>query len=143
MAWIALVFAGILEVVWATGLVYTRGFTKLWPSVGTLIALMGSMLLLAVATRTLPIGTAYPIWVGIGALGAAIVGVVLFGEPMMHFVEPMITREFLLHRENFSLPVPKPAVLGRATRYPTEFVAHYDKDQDVYQFVFKGFHPIE
>jgi hypothetical protein len=66
-----------------------------------------------------------------------------FGEPHMHFVEPMITREFLLRRENFTLEVPKPAVLGIATQYPTEFVAHYDKELDAYHFVFKGFERIE
>lgn len=82
MAWFALVLAGILEVVWATGLVYTKGFTRLVPSVVTVIALAASMWLLAYATRTLPIGTAYPIWVGIGALGAAGAGVLLFREPM-------------------------------------------------------------
>ncbi len=60
----------------------------------------------------------------------------------MHFVEPMITREFLLQRENFTMPVPMPAVLGRATRYPAKFVAHYDKDLDAYHFVFKGFEDI-
>ena len=81
MAWLALVLAGLLEVAWATGLVYTEGFTKLWPSIATVIALAGSMWLLAFAARTIPIGTAYPIWVGIGALGAAASGVLLFEEP--------------------------------------------------------------
>ena len=57
----------------------------------------------------------------------------------MHFIEPMITRAFLLLRENFTMPVPMPAVLGTATRYPSEFVAHYDKELDAYHFVFKGF----
>jgi len=61
----------------------------------------------------------------------------------MHFIEPMITRDFLLLRENFTLPVPKPAVLGRATQYPTECVVAYDKDVDAYHIVFKGFEPIE
>lgn len=82
MAWFALVLAGILEVAWAVGLVYTKGFTRPLPSFLTLLALGGSMWLLAFATRTLPIGTAYPIWVGIGALGAACAGVVLFDEAM-------------------------------------------------------------
>ncbi|MCA9536991.1 MAG: hypothetical protein KC593_25080 [Myxococcales bacterium] len=82
MAWVALVLAGVLEVVWAVGLVYTRGFTKLVPSLITVGALVGSMALLAYAVRTLPIGTAYPIWVGIGALGAAGAGVLLFDEPL-------------------------------------------------------------
>ena len=61
----------------------------------------------------------------------------------MHFIEPMITKEFLLSRKNFNLPVPAPAVLGRATSYPTECLAHYDKDADAYHIVFKGFKPIE
>ena len=81
MAWFALVLAGILEVVWAVGLVYTKGFTRLVPSVVTVVALAGSMWLLAFATRTLPIGTAYPIWVGIGAAGTALLGMALLGEP--------------------------------------------------------------
>ncbi|MCA9578498.1 MAG: hypothetical protein KC668_23860 [Myxococcales bacterium] len=82
MAWGALILAGLLEVAWAVGLVYTRGFTRLWPSVFTGLALVASMGLLSFAVRTLPIGTAYPIWVGIGALGAAAAGVVLFDEPV-------------------------------------------------------------
>jgi quaternary ammonium compound-resistance protein SugE len=82
MAWVALALAGALEVVWAVGLVYTRGFTRLWPSLITGVALVASMGLLSYAVRTLPIGTAYPIWVGIGALGAAVAGVVLFDEPV-------------------------------------------------------------
>ena len=61
----------------------------------------------------------------------------------MHFIEPMVTRELLLRRENFTLPVPQPAVLGRATQYPTECVVAYDKDADAYHIVFKGFEPIE
>lgn len=81
MSWVYLILAGLLEVVWAIGLKYTAGFTKLVPSVVTIVALIGSMLLLATAARTLPIGTAYAVWVGIGALGASILGMVLFGEP--------------------------------------------------------------
>lgn len=79
--WIYLILAGLLEVVWAIGLKYTAGFTKLVPSIVTIVALIGSMLLLATAARTLPIGTAYAVWVGIGALGASILGMVLFEEP--------------------------------------------------------------
>lgn len=79
-AWVYLIIAGLLEVCWAIGLKYTEGFTRLWPSVFTLITLAGSMYLLAKAAQTLPIGTAYAIWVGIGALGAAILGIVLFNE---------------------------------------------------------------
>lgn len=80
MAWVYLVFAGLLEVCWAIGLKYTDGFSRLWPSVFTLITLAASMYLLAKAAQTLPIGTAYAVWVGIGALGAAILGIVLFHE---------------------------------------------------------------
>ncbi len=82
MAWLILFVAGLLEVVWAVGLKYTRGFTVLVPSVVTVAAIIGSMWLLGIATRTLPIGTAYAVWVGIGATGAAIAGVVLFKEPL-------------------------------------------------------------
>lgn len=81
MAWALLVAAGILEIGWAIGLKYTDGFTRLWPSVWTILAMAASMYLLAVAARTLPIGTAYAVWVGIGAVGAAILGMVLLGEP--------------------------------------------------------------
>lgn len=79
-AWVLLVIAGLLEVCWAIGLKYTEGFTRLGPSIFTLITLAGSMYLLAKASQTLPIGTAYGIWVGIGALGAAVLGIVLFQE---------------------------------------------------------------
>ena len=81
MAWIMLFVAGILEIGWAIGLKYADGFTRPWPSVLTILAMAASMYLLAVAARTLPIGTAYAVWVGIGAVGAAILGMVLFNEP--------------------------------------------------------------
>lgn len=81
-AWIILVIAGLLEICWAIGLKYTEGFTKLIPSVFTLITLALSMLLLAKASEVLPIGTAYGVWVGIGALGAAVLGIFLFKEPV-------------------------------------------------------------
>lgn len=80
VAWMILAVAGILEVGWAIGLKYTEGFTKLWPSVFTLISLAASMILLARAATVLPIGTAYGVWVGIGALGAAVLGIFLFQE---------------------------------------------------------------
>ena len=80
MHWIVLVLAGLLEVVWAIGLKQTEGFTRLTPSLVTLVAMAGSFWLLSLAMRTLPLGTAYAIWVGIGAVGAAIAGVLLFGE---------------------------------------------------------------
>lgn len=82
MAWVLLVVAGFLEVTWAIGLKYTEGFTRLVPSVLTIAAIVASMWLLSIAARTLPIGTAYAVWVGIGSLGAAIMGVVLFREPL-------------------------------------------------------------
>ena len=79
-SWITLVLAGLLEICWAIGLKYTEGFTKLVPSIFTLTTLALSMYLLARATQVLPIGTAYGIWVGIGSLGAAILGIYLFNE---------------------------------------------------------------
>jgi quaternary ammonium compound-resistance protein SugE len=82
MAWILLVVAGLLEVCWAVGLKYTDGFRRPLPSILVIGAIIASMTMLAYAARTLPIGTAYAVWVGIGALGAAILGVVLFAEPV-------------------------------------------------------------
>lgn len=80
MAWVLLVIAGFLEAAWAVGLKYTAGFTRPLPSVLTASAIAASMLLLALAARSLPIGTAYAVWVGIGAFGAAVLGIVLLGE---------------------------------------------------------------
>ena len=81
MAWGILVVAGILEMGWAVGLKYTEGFTRLWPTVFTVFSMILSIGLLGLAVRTLPIGTAYAVWTGIGTLGTAILGVVLFREP--------------------------------------------------------------
>ena len=81
MPWVLLVIAGLFEVAWAIGLKYTEGFTKLWPSVGTLAAMALSVVLLGLAMRTLPVGTAYAVWTGIGAVGTVILGIVLLGEP--------------------------------------------------------------
>lgn len=81
MAWLVLVIAGLFEVGWAIGLKYTEGFTRLWPTVGTAAAMTASVLLLGLAMRTLPVGTAYAVWTGIGAIGTVILGIVLFGEP--------------------------------------------------------------
>ncbi len=81
MAWIYLLLAGLFEIVWAIGLKYTVGFTRLWPSVGTLAAMAVSIALLAASVRSLPIGTAYAIWTGIGAVGTVALGIALFGEP--------------------------------------------------------------
>tara|TARA_R110001592_G_scaffold321037_1_gene599321 strand:+ start:66413 stop:66730 length:318 start_codon:yes stop_codon:yes gene_type:complete len=80
MNWFILVTAGFLEIAWAIGLKYTEGFTKLWPTIGTGISLLASFLLLGFAMKTLPVGTAYAVWVGIGAVGTAILGIVLFDE---------------------------------------------------------------
>src|SRR5262245_48676091 len=77
-----LLAAGLLEVAWAVGLKYTEGFTRLWPSVATIASIIVSMALLGLAVRTLPIGTAYAIWTGIGTLGTAILGIMLFGDSM-------------------------------------------------------------
>lgn len=81
MAWIILFVAGLLETGWAIGLKYTEGFTKLVPSVLTLATMAASVVLLSIALRTLPVGTGYAVWTGIGAVGTAILGMVLFGEP--------------------------------------------------------------
>lgn len=80
MAWVILAVAGLFEVGWAVGLKYTEGFSRLWPTVGTVIAMIVSLWLLGIALKSLPVGTAYAIWVGIGAVGTAVLGVVLFGE---------------------------------------------------------------
>jgi quaternary ammonium compound-resistance protein SugE len=81
MAWVVLFVAGLLEIGWAVGLKYTDGFSRLWPTVGTVVALIASMGLLGVALRTLPLGTAYAVWTGIGTVGTAVLGIVLFREP--------------------------------------------------------------
>ena len=81
MAWVLLFVAGLLEVAWAVGLKYTDGFTRPWPTAATLVAMIGSVVLLALAVRTLPLGTAYAVWTGIGTAGAVLLGVVLFQEP--------------------------------------------------------------
>lgn len=81
MAWFLLLLAGILEVGWAVGLKYADGFTRLLPSALTIISMLLSIVLLAWAVRSLPLGTAYAVWTGIGTVGTAILGIVLFGEP--------------------------------------------------------------
>lgn len=81
MAWLLLVLAGLFEVGWAIGLKYTDGFTRLWPTVGTVAAMAISLGLLGIAMKSLPVGTSYAVWVGVGAVGTAILGIVLFGEP--------------------------------------------------------------
>jgi quaternary ammonium compound-resistance protein SugE len=81
MAWIWLTVAGLLEVVWAIGLKYTDGFSRLWPSVGTVAAMAASVVLLGWSMRSLPVGTAYAVWTGIGAVGTVLLGLVLFDEP--------------------------------------------------------------
>ena len=81
MSWIVLVIAGLLEVVWAIGLKYTHGFTRLTPSVITIAAMIVSIVMLSWAMRSLPVGTAYAVWTGIGAVGGVIVGIFIFKEP--------------------------------------------------------------
>ena len=81
MAWVILVIAGLFEVGWAVGLKYTEGFTKLWPTAWTALAMIISLWLLGIAMKSLPVGTAYSIWVGVGAVGTVILGIVLLGEP--------------------------------------------------------------
>lgn len=80
-AWTFLYIAGVFEIVWAVGLKYTQGFTRLWPSVGTAAAMIASFAFLAQALRVIPVGTAYAVWTGIGATGTALLGMALLGEP--------------------------------------------------------------
>jgi quaternary ammonium compound-resistance protein SugE len=81
MAWLVLFVAGLFETAWAIGLKYTDGFTRLWPTVGTVIAMVISVVLLGLSMRTLPVGTAYAVWTGIGTLGTVMLGIHLFAEP--------------------------------------------------------------
>jgi len=81
MAWVILVLAGLFEIGWAIGLKYTEGFTRLWPSLWTVAAMIMSLALLGLAMKSLPVGTSYAVWVGVGAVGTAILGIVLLGEP--------------------------------------------------------------
>ena len=81
MSWFILILAGLFEVACAVGLKYTEGFTRLWPTVGTVVAMLASIWLLGIAMKDLPLGTAYAVWVGVGAIGTAILGIVLLGEP--------------------------------------------------------------
>lgn len=81
MAWVILVIAGAFEIAWAIGLKYTEGFTRPWPTAATVAAMLISLWLLGIAMKSLPVGTAYAIWVGVGAVGTAILGIVLFDDP--------------------------------------------------------------
>jgi|SRR6516225_8072070 quaternary ammonium compound-resistance protein SugE len=81
MAWALLTLAGLFEIGWAIGLKYTNGYTRLWPTAATVLAMIASVWLLGLAAKTLPIGTAYAVWVGIGAVGTVILGIVLLDEP--------------------------------------------------------------
>jgi quaternary ammonium compound-resistance protein SugE len=81
MAWVILVLAGLFEVGWAIGLKYTQGFSRLWPTIWTVLAMIISLWLLGIAMKSLPVGTAYSIWVGVGAVGTVVLGIVLLGEP--------------------------------------------------------------
>lgn len=80
MSWLLLVVAGLFEIGWAIGLKYTEGFTRLWPSVATVASMIISLGLLGIAMKDLPVGTAYAVWVGVGAAGTAILGIILFGD---------------------------------------------------------------
>lgn len=80
MSWLILVIAGLFEIGWAIGLKYTEGFTRLWPTVGTTLSMIISVGLLGIAMKSLPVGTAYAVWVGVGAIGTALFGIVLFDE---------------------------------------------------------------
>jgi len=80
MAWVVLFIAGLFEIGWAVGLKYTEGFTRLWPTVGSAVSMIVSLGLLGVALRTLPLGTAYAVWTGVGTIGTVLLGIALFGE---------------------------------------------------------------
>ena len=80
MAWIILIIAGLFEIGWAVGLKYTEGFTRLWWSLGTAVSMIIGLVLLGIALRTLPLGSAYAVWTGVGTVGTAVLGIVLFGE---------------------------------------------------------------
>lgn len=82
MDWVILAIAGLFEAGWAIGLKYTQGFTRLWPTLWTVLAMIISLGLLGIAMKSLPVGTAYTVWVGIGAVGTVLLGIVLFGEPV-------------------------------------------------------------
>lgn len=82
MAWVLLVIAGVLEFIWATGLKYSEGFTKLWPSVFTLVTMGISFYLLSLSMKVLPVGVSYTVWTGIGAVGAIVIGFIVFKEPL-------------------------------------------------------------
>jgi quaternary ammonium compound-resistance protein SugE len=82
MAWVVLFIAGLFEIGWAVGLKYTQGFTRLWPSVGTVAAMAASFLLLSQALKTIPVGTGYAVWTGIGVVGTVIIGMTFLGEPL-------------------------------------------------------------
>lgn len=81
MAWTILIIAGLFEIIWAIGLKYTEGFTKLWPSVFTITAMIVGFILLSQALRTIPVGTGYAVWTGIGVVGTAVIGMLFLGEP--------------------------------------------------------------
>jgi quaternary ammonium compound-resistance protein SugE len=81
MAWTLLFFAGLFEIGWAVGLKFTAGFSRFWPSLGTALSMIASVVLLGLAVRELPVGSAYAVWTGIGAVGTVVLGIVLFGEP--------------------------------------------------------------
>lgn len=80
MNWTLLIIAGLFEIGWAIGLKYTEGLTRFWPTVGTVVAMVISVALLGIAMKSLPVGTAYAVWVGVGAVGTAILGIILFGD---------------------------------------------------------------
>lgn len=82
MNWLILVIAGLFEIGWAIGLKYTEGFTRLWPTIGTALSMILSVGLLGIAIKSLPVGTAYAVWVGVGAVGTATLGITLFDEPL-------------------------------------------------------------
>src|SRR5687767_5690450 len=122
MDWGLLLLAGLLEIGWAVGLKYTNGFTRLWPTVFTVVALAGSMILLALAVRTIPIGTGYAVWTGIWAVGTAVLGVVLFKEsaaaPRLLFMAVIVLGIIGLKATAGEKPTGKPAAVPPASPVP-------------------------
>ncbi len=108
MAWLYLVVAGLLEIVWAVGLKYTEGFSRLWPSAGTILAMICSFYFLSMSLKAIPVGTAYAIWTGIGAAGTAVIGMWYLGEPRttLRLVSLLLIVVGIVGLKLFSRPIP-------------------------------------
>lgn len=116
MAWILLLFAGLLEVGWAIGLKYTDGFTKFWPSLFTIASMVVSVVLLGIAMKSLPVATSYAVWVGVGAVGTAILGIALFGESAALSGRTSTRQSVLLHHDSVDNDAARRARRARPAR---------------------------